>query len=168
MVNDKDIDWEENCNFDENGKVVNFKTDKVTNHRYMRPIPRGERAVQDAKEAKLTLEAMMTPAIMEQLAIAFKKLHISCGKQNRNPEEMKHMFTDYYNDLRKYPIKLIEGACEVYRKLPEGNEFMPTSGKLIALMEDKWHKMLFLKRRIDKILGDYVEPEGFLCLLLDE
>jgi len=124
----------------------------------MRPIPHGEKAINAAKEALRTLEGIMKPATSEQVAIAFKKLHIACGKQNRNPEEMKLMFTDYYNDLGKYPIKLIEDACEAYRKLPEGNEFMPTSGKLIALMADKWHKMLFMKTRINKILGLHVEP----------
>ncbi len=157
MLNDKDIDWEGNYNF-ENGRVVSFKHDKFTNHFHMRQIPQGEKATNAAKEVLKTLEVIMQSATMEQVALAFKKLYVTCGKQNRSPEEMKYMFTDYYNDLGKYPIKLIEEACEAYRKLPEGNEFMPTSGKLIALMAEKWHKMLFMKTRINKILGLHVEP----------
>ncbi len=159
MLNDRDIDWDNNCNF-EGKKVINFRTNKATNHYHMRPIPQSEDTIKAANEALRTLEAVMQPATMEQVAIAFKKLHVTCGKQNRNPEEMKYMFTDYYKDLDKYPIKLIEEACEVYRTLPEGNEFMPTSGRLISLMTEKWNKMLFMKIRINKILGLHNEPES--------
>ena len=56
-------------------------------------------------------------------------------------------------------MKLIADACEAYRKLPEGNQFMPSSGKIIGLLNDKWWKIKFLKQRIEKILGIYVPPE---------
>ena len=157
MLNNKDIDWEGNCIF-EDGNVVGFKVDKASNHRYMQPIPKNEYIVNSAKEAKKTLDAVMQPATFDQIGIEIKKLSLHCGKANKNAEETKYMFMDYCKDLEGYPIKLIAEACEKYRKLSEGNEFMPNSGKLIALMAEKWHKMKFLKTRIDKILGTYVEP----------
>lgn len=153
ILNDNDIDWDDNCIF-ENGKVVGFKKDKASNHRQMRPIPKGERAINESLEAKRYLDSQMQPVTKEQFAVIFKKLHILSGKQNRSPEEMKYMFNDYYADLSKYPAKLIESACAAYRKLPEGNEFMPTSGKLISLMADEWAKLLFQKSRVDKILNN--------------
>lgn len=157
MLSNRDIDWNGDCNFVD-GKVVSFVTNKSTNHYHMRPIPTKEETVQEAKQAMITLEAIMQPASYEQMAVVFKRLSSHCGKVNKSPEDIKYMFNDYYADLGKYPIKLIEEACEKYRKLPEGNEFMPSSGKLIELMREKLGRMLFLKSRIEKILGTYVEP----------
>ncbi len=157
MLNNKDIDWDGNCVF-EGEKVTGFKNQVATNHWHMRPIPCGERAINDAKEAKKTLEAVMQPITFEQMMVIFKKLYLVVGKQTRTPEEMKYMFNDYYADLKTYPTKLIEEACELYRKLPDDNQFMPTSGRLIALMGAKWAKMNFLKSRIEKILGVYMAP----------
>ncbi len=124
----------------------------------MQPIPQGLKAISEAGIAKASLDKIMRPATYEQMAIAFKKLSLHCGKTNKNEEDIRAMFNDYCIDLKKYPITLINEACEAYRKLPEGNEFMPSSGKLIALMSVKWAKMNFLKSRIEKILGIYVEP----------
>lgn len=148
-----DIDWDGSCIF-ENGKVIGFKIARASNHYQMRPIPNSDKAINDARQSKQILESIMRPSTMEQIATVFKRLHIVSGKQNRSAEEMKYMFTDYYADLGKYPIKLIENACAAYRRLPEGNEFMPTSGKLISLMAEEWAKLLFQKSRVDKILNE--------------
>ena len=158
LINDKDIDWEGNCIF-ENGKVVGFKHESTSNHKHMLPIPKAEWLVNSANVAMMALEAIMQPATPDQIAIEVKKLSLHCGKTNKTPEEVKYMTMDYYNDLKGYPIKLIAEACQKYRTLPEKNEFMPNSGKLIALMAVKWHKMKFLKERINKILGTHREPE---------
>lgn len=157
MLNRTNIDWNGNCIF-EGGKVVGFKIANASNNYQMVPIPSNERTIADAKHNMEILKAIMKPATMEQVALIFKRLHTSCGKQNRSPEEMKYMFNDYYADLGKYPPKLIQDACDAYRRLPEGNEFMPQSGKLIALMCADWNYLHFLKSRIEKILGIYVEP----------
>lgn len=157
MVTNKDIDWDGNCEF-ENGKVVGFKVDKQTNHYHMRPIPCGEKAVNEAKQASIILDAIMKPATREQVAIAWKKLSLHCGMQGKSTAEINSLVADYYHDLKDYPIKLIEEACEAYRKLPEDNNFMPTTGKLISMMSEKYYKMKFLRTRIDKILGLYIEP----------
>ncbi len=157
MLNRTDIDWDGNCNF-EDGKVVSFKIANAANHYQMRPIPSNDRAINDAREAKKVIEAIMQPASYEQMVVVFKKLSSHCGKVNKSPEDIKYMFNDYYHDLKKYPIKLIEGACEAYRKLPEDNAFMPTSGKLIALMAEPWHAIKRVEVKINKILGLHVEP----------
>lgn len=157
MVTNKNIDWSGDCNF-ENGKVVSFKTNKASNHYHMKPIPSTDKAIEEAKRASVTLEALMRPATCNEIVIAIKKLSLICGKQNRTAKEIDSIISDYYNDLSGYPIRLINEACEAYRKLPDNNNFMPTSGKLIALMETKWHKMKFLKARIDKILGTHEDP----------
>ncbi len=158
LLKDKNIDWEGNCIF-ENGKVVGFKTKKASNHYHMRPIPTRGKALGEARDASKILDIMMYPATPDQVAIVFKKLSLHCGKQKKTDEENRFLFMDYYADLKKYPATLIEEACEKYRRLPEGNEFMPSSGKLISLIAEKYHKMKFLRTRIDKILGTYVEPK---------
>jgi len=157
MVISKDIDWEGNCEF-KNGKVVGFKVDKQTNHYHMRPIPCEEKFINEAKQASITLDAIMKPATREQVAIAWKKLSLHCGVQGKSTSEINSLVADYYHDLKEYPIRLIEEACETYRKLPKDNNFMPTTGKLISLMSEKHYKMKFLRTRIDKILGLYIEP----------
>lgn len=158
LLNDKDIDWEGNCIF-ENGKVVGFKVEKASNHRYMIPIPKDDWLIESAKVASKELDEKERPATPDQIAIELKKLSIHCGKTNKNAEETKYMLMDYCIDLKDYPIKLIAEACQKYRTQAEGNEFMPNAGKLKALMADKWHKMKFLRSRIDKILGVYVKPQ---------
>lgn len=158
MLNDKDIDWEGNCIF-EGKNVVGFKINLPTNHRHMKPIPYSERALNDAKIALQTLEGIMQPATREQIAIAIKKLSLFFGMSKMSPNESSSFLADYYYDLKKYPIKLIEEACAAYRMLPEGNDFMPRSGKLITLMAEKYSKMQFMKIRINKILGTYIAPE---------
>ncbi len=156
LIKNNDVDWDDNCIF-ENGKVTGFKRDLVTNNYRMRPIPRGDKAINDAKEAAKILDVALRPATPNQIAVAVKKLSLHCGMQAKAPEEVKYMFQDYCNDLGKYPIQLIEDACAQYRQLPEGNNFMPSSGTLISMMNEKYHKMQFLKVRIDKILGTHVE-----------
>lgn len=157
MLNDKDIDWEGNCIF-EDGKVAGFKTEKASNHKYMMPIPQFDWLQESAKIASKQLDGFMYPATPDQIGIEIKKLSLHCGKSNKSQEETKYMFMDYCKDLESYPIKLISEACDKYRKQAEGNEFMPSSGKLIALMADKWHKMKLLRQRIDKILGTSAPP----------
>ena len=152
LVNNSDIDWNGDCIF-ENGKVIGFATNKTTNHHRMKPIPRGSKSLVEAQQALETLQILMKPATREEFAIAWKKLHLHCGKQNKTPQEISSIISDYYQDLKIYPIKLIEESCEKYRKLPEDNSFMPTSGKLISLLTEKYHRMKFLRTRIDKILG---------------
>lgn len=119
---------------------------------HMRPIPNAKFVMNAAAEASKTLDAIMQPASSDQIAIELKKLSLHCGKGKKTEQENKFIYIDYCLDLAEYPIKLIADACETYRKLPEGNSFMPTSGKLISLMALKWTKMKFLRTRINKIL----------------
>lgn len=161
LLNDRYIDWDENCIF-ENGKVVGFHRQTTTNSYTLRPIPKSEKALNDAKTALLILEGAMQRASSDQIAIIIKRLSLHCGMQAKAPGDVKYMFLDYCNDLKEYPAQLIETACEEYRKLPEGNSFMPSSGQLISLMNSKFKKMQFIKRRINKILGveDKLEIRG--------
>ena len=169
MLNDSDIDWDGNCNFVDK-KVISFKIDKATNHYRMRQIPSGLDALNDAKEALKTLQGIMRPSTFDQVAVAIKKLSIHCGKQNRSANEIASMIEDFYHDLKKYPFKLIVEACDKYRALPEDNNFMPSSGQLIALMADKWHGMKRMEIRINKILGLHIQekPRENKTLSLDE
>lgn len=134
----------------------------------MRPIPTSDRAINEAKEAMLILESALRPATKEQIAVCIKRLSLHCGMQAKAPEDVKYLFLDYCNDLKQYPAQLIESACEKYRKLPEGNSYMPSSGQLIALMQDKHTKMLFMKSRINKILGITTPEKGNTGLSLME
>ena len=157
-MTNSNIDWEGNCEFDEAGKVVKFIIPKSTNHFRMMPIPKDDETLQEAKEADLILQAIMQGATREQVAVCIKRLSLHCGMQAKAPEEVKHLFLDYCNDLASYPVKLIEDACKEYRTSVEGNQFMPSSGKLISMIEPKFRKMKLLRQRIDKILGVYVHP----------
>ena len=153
LINSKNIDWDGNCVFDDNGKIVEFKTQSTNNHYGLKPIPKSDAAMRDAIEADKLLESIMRPATHEQIAIAIKKLALHCGLQGKAPEEVQYMFIDYCQDLAEYPKSLIDGACAEYRKLPEGNNFLPSSGKLISLMQPKFSKMKFMRKRINQILG---------------
>ena len=153
LINDRDVDWDGNCEFDENGKVVGFKVPSQSNHLRMRPIPKNEELLKDVREADKLLASVMKPATRDEIGIMIKKLSLHCGMQAKAPEEVKFMFLDYCNDLAEYPKALINEACEKYRKLPEGNNFLPSSGKLISLMSEKYHKLKFMRQRINKILG---------------
>lgn len=137
---------------------MGFKTNKASNHRRMLPIPNDEKTIEEAKQAQSVLEIAMRPATSAEIALMFKKLTLHCGKQVKSFEEINSMVSDYYHDLKEYPVKLIEEACEQYRKLPSGNNFMPMSGQLIALMTEKYYKMQFLKARIEKLLGENINP----------
>lgn len=157
MISNKNIDWEGNCIF-ENGKVIGFKRDSAKNNYHMLPVPCDTRTLHDAKEASLLLDATMQPMGKMPFAMMIKRLNLHCGKQIKTPEEVELMMIDYYNDLKSYPAQLLEFACQDYRKLPEGNNFMPSSGQLISLMAEKMAKLNFMRKRIDKILGK-IEPE---------
>lgn len=137
--------------------MESFKRDVPTNNFHMRPIPRGEKAMSDARDADRVLASIMQPATANQIGVVLAKLSLHCGKQNIPEEHLKFMYQDYFKDLGKYPIKLIEEACSTYRKLPD-SRFMPSSGQLIAFMAEKYAKMQFMRMRIDKILGRWVEP----------
>lgn len=122
----------------------------------MKPIPQGEGIINDALKADKLLQSVMNPATREQIAMAIKKLSLHCGKQFKNPDDIKHMFNDYCEDLAEYPALLINQACKSYRTQAEGNNFMPSSGKLIELMSKRMHSLRKIKSRVDKILG--VQP----------
>lgn len=158
LINNRDIDWDGNCVFDEDGKVVEFKTQSSSNHYRMRPVPKTDAVMRDAFEADRLLSSIMQPATGDQIALAIKKLALHCGLQGKAPEEVQYMFLDYCHDLAEYPVVLINEACATYRKLPEGNNFLPSSGKLISLMQGKYSKMKFMRKRINQILGLCSEP----------
>jgi len=148
-----DIDWEGNCNFDENGKVVSFKVAKASNHYRMRPLPQGEKTINEAKQASIWLDSVVRPVTRDAFILIFKRLTIHCGMQNRTPQEIASLTADYYQDLGKYPAKLIDEACSAYRLLPENNSFMPSSGKLISFMQVEFAKMQYQRKIINQILG---------------
>jgi hypothetical protein len=153
------IDWDGNCEFDESGKVVGFKIDSPSNNRYMRPIPRSDKSITEAMKTKSILQDAMKSPSKSEMSVELKKLSLHCGLQNKAPEEVALMAEDYFEDLGQYPLFLLQEACKKYRTLPEGNNFMPSSGKLISLMADKYHKLKFLQSRVDKILGLHLEAE---------
>lgn len=147
------IDWEANCHFDESGKVIAFKRENIKNNCQMKPVPQDAQTMKDAMEADKMLRAVMQPCTKEQLAFTLKKLSLHVGMGKKTQTEVKLLFLDYFEDLSQYPIKLIEDACAEYRRLPNGNEFFPSSGRLIAMIKPKFDKMQLLRRRIDAILG---------------
>jgi len=151
------IDWDGNCEFDENGVVVRFKKPNPANSFSMRPIPQTDAVLSDAKAAKATLDVALRPPAKQELALIVKKLSLHCGMQKKAPEEVNLLFADYWEDLKAYPKFLIEEACQKYRLLPEGNDFMPSSGKLVSMMAEKLAKLNFIRRRVDKILGLQVD-----------
>ena len=154
-MGNKNIDWEGNCEFDENGKVSGFKKQSSSNSYSMVPIPNGEKLLEDARDAEKVLASIMQTASGAEIAVAIKKLSLHCGMQAKAPDDVKHMFVDYCQALAEYPKVLIDEACAHYRKLPEGNNFLPSSGKLISLMSSKYHNMKGMQKREDQILGKY-------------
>lgn len=139
---------------------MGFKRDNVNNSFYMRPIPCGEKARGEAKQALMILEGVMRPCTIDQLAVEVKKLTLHCATAGRSEDDNNQFLKDYYSDLKQYPIKLIAEACKKYRLKSEGNNFMPQSGALIQLIQVKYGRMQAMKIRINKILGTHVEPEG--------
>ena len=134
---------------------MEFLVSSPSNHYGMKPIPKNEDLAKDAGDADKLLASIMQPASKDAIILTLKKLSLHCGMQTKAPEEVQYLLIDYCNDLSQYPRRLIEDACDSYRQLPEGNNFMPSSGKLISLMSNKYHKMKFLRTRIDKILGKH-------------
>ena len=159
LINNPNIDWNGVCKFDEDGKIVEFTATSVSNHHGMKPIPKSTKLIADANQADRVLASVMQAATRNDIAVAVKKLSLHCGMQAKAANEVESMFMDYCNDLAEYPKSLIDGACESYRRQPEGNNFMPSSGKLISLMASKYGKMKFLRGRIDKILGKSTRTE---------
>ena len=155
LINNSNIDWNGNCRFDEKGEIIEFVHSSPNNHYGLKPVPKTDAVLKDAREAEKLLSSIMQPATKDQIAIAVKKLSLHCGMQAKAPEEVKSMFMDYCRDLAEYPKVLIDESCEIYRKQPDGNNFMPSSGKLISLINGKYHKMKFLRSRIEKILGTH-------------
>lgn len=158
-MDNKNIDWDENCIF-EDEKVTGFKISRASNNYRTLPIPNDDKTLQEARQAAVLLDSVMQPATREQIAIAVKKLALHCGLQAKAPEDVKSMFMDYCIDLKAFPAKLINDACQEYRTMHEGNNFMPSSGKLISLMEVKLRMMKNMRNKIDKILGIRNEPSN--------
>jgi len=157
LLNNKNIDWDNNCNFNAAGKVSNFKQEALTNSFSMRCVPKGELVTSEAKNALYVLEAIMQTSTRGEFSIIFTRLSNHCGLQNKDPNMFKSMLRDYWQDLGQYPKSLIDKACDKYRRLPSGNNFMPKSGVLINLMDAEFHKMQTMHKRINIILGN-VKP----------
>jgi hypothetical protein len=160
VLGSKSIDWDGVCKFDEHGNFEGYASPtNPKNNKYLRPIPSAEKSISEARRTKAILTEALKPPHESEMMVELKKLSLHCGLQNKAPEEVMHMFDDYLEDLKDYPYKLLREACKKYRTLPEGNNFMPSSGKLISLMADKYHKLKFLQSRVDKILGLHLEAE---------
>ena len=138
--------------------MVGFKKPSVHNSFQMVPIPQSEEVLQEANVASERLREAMRPSKVEEVAMVLKRLSLHCGMPPRSPEEVKSMLGDYYHDLGEYPIALLEEAAESLRKMEEGSKYLPSSGKLISMMMPKYRKMQLMRKRIDQILGVYVEP----------
>jgi len=152
LISDNNIDWYGVCIFDHEGNILGYRYPNGLRIK-LKPIPRDLQTKELAMKYLGIVEALLQPATNDQIAIAIKKLSLQCGMQSRAPEEIKFMIMDYISDLSKYSIKLIEDACAEYRRLPEGNKFMPSSGQLITLMQKKYQKLDLIASRMRKIIG---------------
>jgi hypothetical protein len=148
------IDWDSNCKFDELGNVVGFHRQDIKNNYSMKPVPHDEKILKLAREGKKVLDGVMKPASREEIALAVKKLSLHCGMQDRAPNDVKHMFNDYCEDLKQYSLLLINDACAAYRKSLKSSKFLPSSGELIALIKPRYAKLARMRDRINKILGE--------------
>lgn len=145
------IDWNDDCIFEGN-QVVKFKTQKPSNSFSMKPIPQTEKVKHAVLQAYEIYKQISRRPTRDEIAIIWKKLSLHFGGQQRTASEINSLISDYYIDLKSYPVKLIEEACQQYRTMSEGNKYMPGTGCLIALIKRKASNLEFIKSRIDKLL----------------
>jgi hypothetical protein len=122
----------------------------------MQPIPKDN---DEMIEEKHKLDQIMRPSTKHEFATLITALGMHCGMQNKNPDVIKSMMRDYWQDMSDYPKYLIEKACSKYRTLPEGNEFMPSSGKLISLVKAEFITLKRMEKRLNIILGNEVKKD---------
>lgn len=162
LLDSQKIDWNGNCLFDENGKIIAFAVESTKNTPNLKPIPKTEAILRDAKEADKLLQSIMQTPSRELMSIIITRLSVSCALQSQTKGAMIQKIENYFEDLRDIPICLIEKACSLYRKLPSGNEFMPTSGRLISLIQTDLNKLKKQRHRIDLILGRVQPPQPYI------
>ena len=153
------IDWNGNCQFDDDVKVIVFNTSSTKNSFGIQPIPSDNTIVEDAKKAKVDIAKALEPAKREEIALAIKKLSLHCGMQKRSPDEVRYMFNDYCQDLKEYPVALIELACTQVRMNPE-KAFLPSSGELVEVIRPRFNKLKSLHKRILQILGEDINEQA--------
>ena len=157
LKNDR-IDWNGSCEFDEDGKFVSFTNpNNPRNQMGLKPIPKYDvdsQVKKELSEARKSLDDMIRPPDKNQFSTMITKLGLHCGMQQKKPESVKAMLRDYWEDFGDYPLFLIEKACQKYRKMEEGNKFMPNSGKMISMMYEENYKLKKLSDRLNRLLGE--------------
>jgi hypothetical protein len=61
------------------------------------------------------------------------KLALQYWRPDFSPEQAKHLYSDYLDDLRGFSIKALADAIKKYRT-DGANKFFPTSGQIIEKM----------------------------------
>lgn len=153
LLNSRLIDWEGNCEFDENGKVTGFRRETNTNSYSLRPIPKDSEIVEQAKAARLQIDDICRPCNKKEFAEIITRLSLHCALQKKDQGLIKALMQDYWEDIGHYPLPLVKEACVLYRRLPSGNEFMPTPGKLMDLVRPRLIQFERMVRKINLILG---------------
>lgn len=147
------IDWDGACLFDDDGKVLSFVKPSISNSPNMRPIPKSEAVLNDAKEADKLLKSIAQPVNKRAFAGEMAKLANHCGLQNRSEKLVESLVADCWEDLKHLPYSLIFEACKRYRRQEQGNQYFPKSGQLLALVKKEYAQLQKQQKRIDLILG---------------
>lgn len=151
LTTEKTIDWYDNCIFNEQGKVMGFKRNSIRNDSSTLPIPLDEISVNEARKVCNILEEVLKPATKQEIAVCLKKLSLHLPVTGKTEEELKYFFTDYCNDLKGYPVYLIDFACAKFRKDPE-SRFFPRVSQLIEIIEEITSYLLSQQDKARRIL----------------
>lgn len=155
IIRNPKIDWHDRCDFDDNGICI--RPSYLMDHK---PIPRDKDLIEETKRARQDIERVLKTGTMEDVGIIIKSLSLHYNHQYKNPNEIKSIFTDFYEDLKDLPLSLIKRACADYRR-DDKNKFMATPGQIIKLIKPKYEDLEILHHRICKILNIELKNNKF-------
>ncbi len=164
LLSSERVDWSGKYAFHEDGEIDFQRTTENgvgSINTLIRPMPslNDENRAEFERTRAVLLDAMRPPTKLE-FGDLITRLSFHCGMQAKDPGAVASMTKDYWNDFGHYPYSLIQNACAKYRRLPEGNNFMPNSGKFIELMSHEYHKLKRMLERAEKLLGISSQEEA--------
>lgn len=160
LLSRNDIDWAGKCLFTPEGRFNGFKNGRQGGNISARPVPSDAETVARAKVEKKRIEKIMIKPTKAEFAELMARLSFHCGHQQMTPEMSQSVLQDKWEDLKDYSLPILKEACKQYRLLPKGNNFMPQSGNLIALIKEEWNALNTALSRIEAIIDGEKDGKG--------
>lgn len=95
-------------------------------------------------------EVILKPADPKEATVCLLRLRARYNQTAQNPKLMELLIEEDLQDLKDYPIDLIEKACKAWRDNVE-NQYAPRS--MSQLMGECWRDLAERKRKKNRILA---------------